>query len=56
MTRYFCNLGFHCGYDFYFGRGVFCGWLCPFGAMQELINEIARKFKSATIRAAFCGA
>ncbi len=27
------------------GRGVFCGWLCPFGAMQELINEIARKFK-----------
>ncbi|MCH8506596.1 MAG: NosR/NirI family protein [Ectothiorhodospiraceae bacterium] len=27
------------------GRGVYCGWLCPFGAMQELINEVSRKLK-----------
>ncbi len=27
------------------GRGVFCGWLCPFGAMQELINKAARKLR-----------
>ncbi len=27
------------------GRGVFCGWLCPFGALQELINEAARKLR-----------
>lgn len=27
------------------GRGVFCGWLCPFGALQELINEVARKLR-----------
>lgn len=22
------------------GRGVFCGWLCPYGAMLELLNRI----------------
>lgn len=25
-------------------RGTFCGWLCPFGALQELTNRLAKKF------------
>jgi polyferredoxin len=25
------------------GRGFFCGWLCPFGALQEIINFISQK-------------
>ncbi len=25
------------------GRGAFCGWLCPYGAMLELLNRIYRK-------------
>ena len=29
----------------FWGRGVYCGWLCPFGALQELTNKIARLFK-----------
>jgi NosR/NirI family transcriptional regulator, nitrous oxide reductase regulator len=24
------------------GRGVFCGWLCPFGALQELTAQVSR--------------
>jgi transcriptional regulator of nitric oxide reductase len=27
------------------GRGVFCGWLCPFGALQEFLGNLARFFK-----------
>ena len=29
----------------FWGRGAFCGWLCPFGALQEITNQIARFFK-----------
>ena len=29
----------------FWGRGPYCGWLCPFGALQELINRIAKVFK-----------
>ncbi len=29
---------------FVWGRGTFCGWLCPFGALQELVSTVARVF------------
>lgn len=37
----------------FWGRGVFCGWLCPFGALQELISEAARKLKIPQISVPF---
>jgi NosR/NirI family transcriptional regulator, nitrous oxide reductase regulator len=27
------------------GRGVYCGWLCPFGAIQEIMLQISRKLR-----------
>ncbi|MGA0587651.1 4Fe-4S binding protein [Dyella sp. KRB-257] len=27
------------------GRGVYCGWLCPFGAIQVLVNKLARRLR-----------
>jgi NosR/NirI family transcriptional regulator, nitrous oxide reductase regulator len=27
------------------GRGVFCGWLCPFGALQEFAGDVSRMLK-----------
>jgi NosR/NirI family nitrous oxide reductase transcriptional regulator len=29
----------------FWGRGAFCGWLCPFGALQELLNRIAKALR-----------
>ena len=37
----------------FWGRGVFCGWLCPFGALQELLSEAARKLKFPQINLPF---
>jgi NosR/NirI family nitrous oxide reductase transcriptional regulator len=27
------------------GRGVYCGWLCPFGALQELISKASQRLR-----------
>jgi NosR/NirI family nitrous oxide reductase transcriptional regulator len=27
------------------GRGVYCGWLCPFGALQELLHQLAQRLR-----------
>ncbi len=26
----------------FWGRGAYCGWLCPFGALQEILNRVAK--------------
>jgi NosR/NirI family nitrous oxide reductase transcriptional regulator len=30
---------------FLFGRGLFCGWLCPFGALQEFASDLGKKLR-----------
>jgi NosR/NirI family transcriptional regulator, nitrite reductase regulator len=37
----------------FWGRGVFCGWLCPFGALQELLNNLAQRLKLPQINIPF---
>ena len=35
---------------FLWGRGLFCGWLCPFGALQEFAGLVASKLKIKQIK------
>jgi polyferredoxin len=35
---------------FVWGRGTFCGWLCPFGALQEFVDLAARKLRAPRLR------
>jgi transcriptional regulator of nitric oxide reductase len=35
---------------FLFGRGLFCGWLCPFGALQEMMGLLAKKLSIRQIK------
>ena len=34
----------------FWGRGPFCGWLCPFGALQELTNSAAKALRVPQFR------
>lgn len=35
---------------FIWGRGLFCGWLCPFGALQEMAAWLGEKLRFRQIR------
>lgn len=37
---------------FVVGRGLYCGWLCPFGALQEITGWIAKKLKIKQVKIA----
>ena len=35
---------------FIWGRGLFCGWLCPFGALQEMVAWVAARLHLRQLR------
>ncbi|MCX7276289.1 MAG: 4Fe-4S binding protein [Burkholderiales bacterium] len=35
---------------FVWGRGTFCGWLCPFGALQELVSKLTLRLGIRQLR------
>jgi transcriptional regulator of nitric oxide reductase len=37
----------------FWGRGVYCGWLCPFGALQDLLNKAAQLLRVPQITVPF---
>ncbi|RWB72553.1 MAG: regulatory protein NosR [Mesorhizobium sp.] len=37
----------------FWGRGAYCGWLCPFGALQEWTNRVARWLHVPQVRVPF---
>ncbi len=40
----------------FWGRGAYCGWLCPFGALQELLNRLAKLVAHPAVDAALVAA
>lgn len=41
----FATIGF-----VFWGRGLFCGWLCPFGALQEFAHHLGRILRIPQVR------
>ena len=37
----------------FWNRGAFCGWLCPFGALQELVNRAAQRLRIPQLKVPF---
>ncbi|MBD9454708.1 regulatory protein NosR [Rhizobium sp. RHZ02] len=34
----------------FWGRGPYCGWLCPFGALQELLSQAAKRLRIPQVK------